>query len=88
MSLVKYVFTILIFFLFCKANLVVYKPANVANKNIQNFVYTIANFGHIPYGKTLIGKLIKPDPSNLCDVDVAIQNSKKNDPNMPIFLIG
>jgi hypothetical protein len=88
MSTLKYLFNILILFICSQANLVIYKPDNVANNNKQNFVYTIANFGHIPYGKTLIGKLIKPDPSNLCDVDIKVQNSKKNDPNMPIFLLG
>ena len=30
--------------------------------------YTVANFGHIPYGKSMIGTLLVMDPLENCDI--------------------
>ena len=28
--------------------------------------YALANFGSIPYGRNMIGRIIRPEPTNLC----------------------
>lgn len=38
----------------------VYMPICAAEKIQESLNYTLANFGHIPYGKTVIGELIIP----------------------------
>ena len=58
--------TLLTFSILAQPSLVIYQPQNIAANNPQEFSYTIANFGHIPYGKTMIGKLTLSNPSNLC----------------------
>ena len=60
---VLFVFTILNL---SHSSLVIYQPTNFAEKNTEDFNYTIANFGHIPYGKTLVGKIIIANPSTMC----------------------
>lgn len=44
----------------------IYSPDSAKSALPQNIPYTIANFGHIPYGSTLIGKLLLSKPGNLC----------------------
>ena len=71
-----------------QSRLVIYKPNSIAQKNNESFPYTIANFGHIPYGKSLIGRITLSKPGNLCEPDPATIEKRKHELNMPYFLIG
>jgi hypothetical protein len=48
------------------ASFQVYSPDEAKELVPGEITYTIANFGHIPYGKTLMGILRISEPGNLC----------------------
>jgi|JI6StandDraft_1071083.scaffolds.fasta_scaffold30606_2 hypothetical protein len=44
----------------------IYSPESAKTILPSEIHYTIANFGHIPYGSTLIAKLKLSEPRDLC----------------------
>lgn len=46
----------------CFGTLEVYSPNSVRETFKESITYTVANFGHIPFGKTLVGPLIVVKP--------------------------
>lgn len=44
----------------------IYSPESAKNLLPDEIRYTIANFGHIPYGSTFIAKLKISEPRDLC----------------------
>ena len=61
------IFSILLSLTFCVLDIYEPKEAKDTYKNIT-IGYTVANFGHIPYGKSMIGNLIVVDPIENCDI--------------------
>jgi len=47
----------------------VYSPATVRDQLNSTLNYTVANFGHIPFGKTLVGPLYVAEPIEACESD-------------------
>lgn len=86
MNTIQYVFLFSVLAL-SYSSLVVYKPTNLATSNPEEISYTIANFGHIPYGKTLVGRVVIARPSALCEIDPTIAQKKANDPYTPLFVL-
>ena len=59
--------TYLVLVVLATATLEIYGPP-CAKKGFSNSVeYTLSNFGEIPYGQTIIGKIIIPNDTELCD---------------------
>lgn len=50
----------------CFATLEIYSPSSVRDVFKEPILYTVANFGHIPFGKSLVGPLIIADPEEAC----------------------
>ena len=63
--------SILLFFLISVAlgSLQVYMPKCASDELTNSINYTLANFGHIPYGRTIIGELIIPNNTEFCNYD-------------------
>jgi hypothetical protein len=60
------VLVILLFIGQCE--LEIYSPSSAKNSFVNNKInYTVANFGHIPFGKNMIGNLLVLDPIDACD---------------------
>jgi hypothetical protein len=51
------------------ATLEVYSPSAVREQFNGTINYTVGNFGHIPFGKTLVGPLYVADPLDGCESD-------------------
>lgn len=47
--------------------------------------FTIANFGHIPYGSNLVAKIVLPQPKNLCQPDESLKDQHKD---QTYFILG
>ena len=74
---------ILVFFLpssiFC--NFTVYSPEILSNEFIHRSIkYSLANFGHIPYGRNLIGELKLSDPLDACSPINVADGEKQESP--------
>jgi len=63
----------------------IYSPEAAKNMLPGEIDFTIANFGHIPYGSTLIAKLKTSQPSDLCDPNETFAEQLKD---QEYFLIG
>lgn len=64
----------------------VYLPGCAVKKFDKEILYTLSNFGYLPYGETIIGKVEEPEDKELCSVDASKTN--KQDINMQrIFLV-
>lgn len=63
--------SIVLFFLITVAlgSLQVYMPKCASDQLTNSINYTLANFGHIPYGRTIIGELIIPNNTEFCNYD-------------------
>jgi hypothetical protein len=48
------------------ATLEIYSPMSAKDDINRNITYTVANFGHIPFGKTLVGPLYVAYPLDAC----------------------
>ena len=47
----------------------VYTPSCAAEKfSNKSIVYTLSNFGYIPYGQVILGQIILPANESLCSV--------------------
>lgn len=46
----------------------VYMPVCASEKMAKPLEYTLANFGHILYGQTIVGELIVPEKEEFCNV--------------------
>ena len=44
-------------------------PTCAANKFDKDIQYTLANFGHILYGRSIVGELYALENEKFCDVD-------------------
>lgn len=62
----------------------VYAPEEAKNMLPTNIHFTIANFGHVPYGTTLVAKIMLPETRNLCLPDATVIEPS----NSPFFLLG
>lgn len=73
--------------LFCSVlcSFQIYSPESAKTALPQEISYTIANFGHIPYGSTLIAKLKLSEPSDLCTPNDTFRDQMKG---QEYFLIG
>ena len=60
-------------------------PTLAASYRGQNIEYTIADLGDVPYGKSLIGKLVQANPFDLCSVKPGYELEMKE--NEQIFLM-
>ena len=49
------------------ANFVPYSPKCAVQKIEKEIPYTLANFGHILYGRSIVGEIIIPSDSEFCD---------------------
>ena len=87
MDISRYLIVLVSLVSLASSSLVVYKPSTVAANYPEQFSYTIANFGHIPYGKTLVGRVVVASPANMCEVDGSIEQKRKSDPNTPLFML-
>ena len=68
----------------CLCDLKIYSPVSLINEFPNNSIqYSLANFGHIPYGRTLIGPLRLSNPFNACSPI----NTLTNDENESPFLL-
>jgi hypothetical protein len=48
------------------ATLEIYSPVLARDQLNRTITYTVANFGHIPFGKTIVGQLYVADPLDAC----------------------
>ena len=66
----------------CFGDLKIYNPVSLANEFDGNSIkYSIANFGHIPYGRTLIGPVRLSDPMDACSpIRLNVTNDQKESP--------
>lgn len=72
--------TLAVAVLLCIANcsFQVYSPDKAKEEVPGEIHYTVANFGHIPYGSTLIGKLRLSEPKDLCTPNESLIETYKN----------
>lgn len=54
-------------------------PSLAASYQGHSIEYTIADLGDVPYGKSLIGKLIQANPFDLCSVKPGYEIERKED---------
>jgi hypothetical protein len=47
----------------------VVSPSELAKLLPDGVGYSVANFGHIPYGRKMVGSLILADPIENCEVE-------------------
>lgn len=52
-----------------RSNLIAYMPTCAVQEIKTNIDYTLANFGHILYGRTIVGELIIPADAEFCGTD-------------------
>jgi len=66
------------------STLKVWKPASLSNYFDENpIVYSIASFGRVPYGHSIIGKVVLADPISACEP----LHKSETDPNKDGSLI-
>lgn len=71
------IFVFFIPYVFC--NFTVYSPEILSNEfSYRSIKYSLANFGHIPYGRNLIGELRLSDPIDACS-PINVADGEKQD---------
>lgn len=69
-----------------RCELKVYYPSTLSDQFTNGIKYSLANFGHIPYGRTLIGPLKLSDPIDACS-PISSYSSDGKEKESPFLLI-
>lgn len=67
-NIFKYV-NVLALLSICLATLQVYSPECAVKNFPKTILYTLSNFGDIPYGEVVIGQIRIPNKEQLCSID-------------------